>query len=395
MLPDILKLGLLFGAGVPDPDLLVWIGQMAHVQVVGQSRDPTDYLAQKPELRPDVLLVHMGSDGVLPEWLDGLTSGLPQTAVLLCSPRLEPEFLLAAMRLGVREVLPLPLQIPDLEQALERVRHNRRRLSEVTGGVGRIVTITGSKGGVGATTVAVNLAVALSRAQKGRVVLVDLGRPYPDVGHFLDRESTYTILDLIQNQANLDQAFLEKTIQVLDKNLAMVHGMADFADLDAHSLEGLRKVLAILKAHYRWVVVDLGHWLDEVFLQVVQDSDVVFMLLSLTVPELRNLAHLWPALRNYLPTQEKVKLVINQYDRSNGLSPAHVEEVLKQKPFFRLPSEPQLVIEAINRGVPLVSVAPKSKLWLGLEKLAHTLSSHYYSEESPPAGKVRRRFWIF
>ncbi len=395
MLPDMLNVSILFGAGVADPAILGVMETLPQVQIVGQAQDPANVVEQQQGPAADLIMVYMDGDDSLPEWLESLTNSLPQTAVLLCSKRIDPEFLLTAMRLGVREVVPLPLDQEELEQALDRIRVSRRRLSEATGVGGRILVITGNKGGVGTTSVAVNLAVALARAQSGRVVLVDLGRPYPDVGHFLDRESMYTVFDLIQNQANLDRAFLEKTIQPYEKNLTLIHGIADFNDQDTISLEGLRKVLTILKAHYRWVVVDLSHWLDGLFLQVVQDSDLVLMLTELSVPDLRNLGQVWPLLRNWLPVKEKVKLIVNRYDRGNGLTLGNLEQVLKQKAFLTLPSDHQNLSEAINRGVPLASVAPKSRLWVGLEGLAGRLTNQLQAGERAGEAKPRRRFWVF
>ncbi len=395
MLAEILRISILFGAGGPETAFRELVEDLPQIHLVGQFQDPVDLLGQPSEKSPDVVMVYMGEDESLPEWLETLTAGLPQTSVLLCSKRIEPDFLLKAMRLGVREVTPLPVTRQELESALERIRTSRRRLSEATGVAGRMVAVTGNKGGVGTTSVAVNLAMALAGIQTGRVVLVDLGRPYPDVGHFLDRESMYTLFDLIQNQASLDKAFLEKTIQPYDRNLALVHGIADFNDQDAVNLEGLRKVMTLLKAQYRWVVVDLSHWLDDLFLQVVQDSDLVLLLLRLSVPDLRNLGQVWPLLRNWLPVQEKVKLVVNRYDRSNGLNLGNLEQVLKQKAFFTLPSDEQNLLEAINRGVPLVNVAPKSKLWSSLENLAQQLVHQFQPGEGASQEKSRRWFWVF
>jgi pilus assembly protein CpaE len=396
MSPDTLNVSILFGAGVPDSAFLGMMGNLPQVQLVGQAQDPANMLKQQQDMAADLIMVYMDGDDSLPEWLETLTTSLPQkTSVLLCSKRIDPDFLLSAMRLGVREVVPLPLDQDEVEHALDRIRLSRKRLSEATGADGKILVVTGNKGGVGTTSVAVNLSVALARAQSGRVVLVDLGRPYPDVGHFLDRESMYTIFDLIQNQANLDRAFLEKTIQPYDKNLTLIHGISDFNDQESISPEGLKKVLTILKSHYRWVVVDLSHWLDGLFLQVVQDSDLVLMLTELSVPDLRNLGHVWPLLRNWLPVKEKVKLIVNRFDRGNGLSLGNLEQVLKQKAFLTLPSDHQNLSEAINRGVPLASVAPKSRLWLSLESLAGKLTNQWQLEEGAGEAKPRRRFWVF
>jgi pilus assembly protein CpaE len=395
MLPEMLKVSILFGTGNPDPAVLELVENIPQVQMVGQSTNPEEFLEHKQGLAADLVMVYTDGDDSLPEWLETLPTSLPHTAVLLCSESMDPEFLLKAMRLGVREVVSLPLDQEELEKALKRIRASKKRLLEMSGVSGKMLVITGNKGGVGATTVAVNLSLALSRVQAERVVLVDLGRPYPDVGNFLDRESMYTIFDLIQNQENLDHIFMEKIVQPYEKNLALVHGISDFHDQDNINLEGLKKVFSLLKSRYRWVVVDLSHWLDELFLQVVQDCDQVLMLLELSVPDLRNLGHLWPLLRNWDQVQEKVKLVVNRYDRSNGLSLSNLQQVIKQKAFFTLPSDYQHINEAINRGIPLVGVAPKSKLWSGLEELAHRLVGQFQPAEGAGEVKPRRRFWVF
>jgi pilus assembly protein CpaE len=394
MVPDILNISILYGTGVPDPDFQKLLEDIPQVQMVGQAQNPEEVLEKKPGPVADLVMVYMNGDDSLPEWLEALTSGLPQTAVLLCSAKMDPEFLLKAMRQGVREVVPLPINQEELEAAFDRVRASRRRLSDATGAGGRILVITGNKGGVGATTVAVNLSVTLARSQPGKVLLVDLGRPYPDVGHFLDRDSMHTIFDLIQNQTNLDQSFMEKTIQPYEKNLALIHGISDFNDQDSIHLEGLRKVFTILKAHYRWVVVDLSHWLDDLFLQVITDSDLVLMLVELTVPDLRNLGHLWPLLRNWMQVKEKMKLVINRYDRGNGLNLGNLEQVLKQKAYFTLPSDYENVSEAINRGLPLANVAPKSKLCASLDGLVQQLLGQLQNGDEAREGRSRRRFWV-
>jgi pilus assembly protein CpaE len=141
-------------------------------------------------------------------------------------------------------------------------------------------------------------------------------------------------------------------------------------------------------------VVDLSHWLDELFLRVVQDSDLVLMLVELTVPDLRNLGHLWPLLRNWMQVQEKVKLVVNRYDRGGGLNLANLEQVLKQKAYYTLPSDYENLSEAINRGVPLANVAPKSKLCSSIEGLASQILGQLKVGDEGREAKSRRRFWV-
>ncbi len=374
MLPEMLKVSILHGAGISNPALLNLVENSPQVRMVGSGQNPEEFMRQQQGEAADMILVYMDTDHSLPDWLESLTNSLPKTAVLLCSERMTPDFLLRAMRLGVREVLPLPLNPEDFIESVSRVRAARKRLSDVTTSLGKMLVVTGNKGGVGTTTVAVNLAVAMARMQSERVVLVDLGRPFPDVGNFLDQDPVHTIFDLIQNQEDLDHSFMEKAIQPYEQNLDVIHGISDFQDQDNLNLEGLQKVFSMLRTTFAWIVVDLSHWLDELFLQVVQQADSVLLLTELTVPDLRNLSHFWPLLRQWEFVQEKVKLVVNRYQRGNGLGLGNLEHVLKEKPYFTLPSDFQFVNEAINRGIPLVAVSPKSRLWLRLEELAQQIT---------------------
>lgn len=395
MLPETLKVSVLYGTGEVDVAFAELLEKEPRVQIVGQARNPEEYFEEQQGKGADLILVYQDHDPTLPEWLETLTVTYPRAAVVLCAPRLDAEFLLRAMRLGVREVLPLPLSPEELAASVDRVLVSRKRLRELGTTPGHIIVVTGAKGGVGTTTVAVNLAYALAEVQDERVVLVDLGRPYPDVGHFLDREGQYTLFDLIQNQADLDQAFLEKIAQPYEKNLSLIYGVADFHDQENLDLGGLRKVFELLRTSFRWTVVDLSHWLDELFLQVVQDADLALMLTELSVPELRNLAHLWPNLREWQQVHQNLRLVINRYERGNGLGLNHLEQLLKQKPYFTLPSDYANVSEAINRGIPLAKVSSKSKLWLSLQQLAGQLLTQFHQAEEGKRTPVRKRFWVF
>jgi len=395
MLPEMLKVSILYGSGDIDPPFLELLHNDPQVQMVGQSQNHEEFIGQQQGKGADLIIVHMDGVQTLPEWLETLTTSYPRAAVLLCSEKMEPDFLINAMRLGVREVLPLPLTQEELDAVLSRMQASRKRLWEITSAPGKVIAITGNKGGVGTTTVAVNLALALAESQMERVVLVDLGRPYPDVGNFLDREAMYTIYDLIQNQADLDQAFLEKIAQLYEKNLNIIHGISDFHDQDNLSLVGLKKIFELLRTSFRWTVVDLSHWLDELFLQVAQDADLVLMLTELSVPDLRNLGHLWPNLREWQQVQQNIRLVVNRYEKGNGLTLSNLEQVLKQKPYYTLPSDYRNVSEAINRGIPLMKVSAKSKLWLSLEQLAGSLIGQLQKADDAKLASPKRKFWVF
>ncbi len=399
MQSEILNIGVLFGTGTPQPSFSEVLQTLPQLQVLAQACDPEEFLQQQSGgPAPDSLLVYLDGDHAPPEWLEHLTHTLPQTAVLVCSHRREPDFLIRAMQLGVREFLPLPLARDDLEAALERVRTAKRRLYAMPVTRGRIVVVTGHKGGAGATTVAINLAVALAERQSETVALVDLGRPFPDIGNFLDQEVRYGLTDVLQNLNNLDRDFIQKIVVPYESNLAILHGVS-IKHQDALELEGLVRILTTLRTMYRWIVVDLSHWLDELFSRVIEEADQALVLTELTVPDLRNLSNIWRVFREMpLGHKEKLKIVINRFGTNNGLTQRDLEGLISKPVFFTLPSDYQSVMEAVNQGVPLVKAAPRSKLWRGLYDLAGEilkLDPDVAETEPGNGSKPARRFWVF
>ena len=143
-----------------------------------------------------------------------------------------------------------------------------------------------------------------------------------------------------------------------------------FANKRASNWRPWSKIFTLLRSLYRYIIVDLSHWLDEFFLQVVMEADMVLMLTGLTVPDLRNLKRLWPALLEWYPERRKIKLVVNRFDRGNGLQLKDLEQMLQQNVFATLPSDYYAMMEALNRGAPLGLTAPRSKLWKGMKTLA-------------------------
>ncbi|MBM4283667.1 MAG: MinD/ParA family protein [Deltaproteobacteria bacterium] len=394
MTTESLKVSVLYGTGQEQPLLPAFLKDLPQVEVVTEAAHPEQLLAGEPVSAPDSVLVYLDGEQILPPWLTELTQKLPQTAVLVCSGTREPDFIIKAMQAGVREFLPLPLAREELEAALERVRTTRRRLQPVLVTRGKLVVVTAHKGGAGVTSLALNLGAALAELHGETVVLMDLGRPFPDICNFLDRESPYSIHDLVKNLSELDRDFMRKIVQKGDDNLAVLHGITDFHLQDSLDLTALDKIFSLLRGLYPWIVVDLSHWLDELFLHVLREADATLLLTELTVPDLRNLGNLWPTLREWPEIANKIHLVVNRHYKGNSVRVSNLEKLVRAKVFHLLPSDYEPLIEAINRGVPLGRVAPRSKLWTGIQEMSRLLSREILGEveEGKAAGRSWRQF---
>jgi pilus assembly protein CpaE len=394
---DQLTISILFGTGVQRPEIRAVLDKFPQLRLLGETTDPQSFVGQQKDGSPDVVLVEMNGESRVPEWLENLPREMPHTQVLLCSHSREPDFLIRAMQLGFREFLPLPLIQGDLEGALNRVRAARKQLMHGENRQGRIIVVTGHKGGVGSTTVAINLTQALVESTSARLALIDLGRPFPDVATFLDQESNYSIVDLVQNIATLDKSFIQRIMQPYGPRLSILHGASDFKEQDSIELESLERIFAILRNMYDFVVVDLSHWLDELFLKVVTESDMLLMLTGLTVPDLRNLKKLWPYTTDWYQDKRKIKLVVNRYGDNSDLQLRDLENILQHPPFATLSSDFPALSQCQNQGLPMMSAAPRSKLWRNIKELASKVVLELGDEEhgAEATASVKKKFWLF
>ena len=392
---DKLNISIIYGTGTPFAPLSDLLNNLPLVEITEQSHDVKEFLRKAPETPPDSVVVYLNGLTTPPQWIEDLCRKFPQVPVMACSEKLGLDFLMRAMQLGVREFLPLPLTREVLEGALQRVQLSKRRQA-ADHAQGAVVAVTGHKGGSGTTTIAINLAVALGELSRERCALVDLGRPFPDIGNFLDCETSYDLIDVIHNLESLDQSFFQRIMQPYGDNLDILHGISEFKEQSGLDLEGVVKIFSILRGLYKHIVVDLGHLFDELFFRVFQEADLVLMLTELNVPNFRNLRKLWPMLKDWDQGQKKLKVVVNRYDKGNDLAMGELEGIMAEPPLAILANDYRPLLEAINRGVPLAKVGPRSKLYLGLKDVAQKIIRLHGGEEKCANAAVgRRRFWIF
>jgi len=325
-----------------------------------------------------LVLVELNGQSAIPAWLNGLVEGLPQSKVLVCSQSRDPDFLIQVLRSRAGGFIPLPLQQDELRPIFEQIKVERAQQAEVS--QSQIVAVTGTKGGVGTTSVAVNLAVALAEILGGGVVLVDLARPFPHVGQFLDFKTSHSIRELAESSEKLDSLYIQKVIQKHKSGLDVVLGPQPFSldsspskfatILEPRPIGGVFKAL---QSYYSWILVDLGAWLDPFYFQMLQKTNQVLLVTELTVPDLRNLRiirALWPEWDLDVST---MKVVVNRFMKDYHLGLKEVETACFRPAFFTLPPDQEALREAINQGVPLGDLAPRSKLWRKLRDLATAL----------------------
>jgi pilus assembly protein CpaE len=349
-----------------DEELILRVKQAADgdVHVLPPGRLPGDPARLFEQLLdgelPDVLLI--GPQAPAPDVLtlsarlDVQSPGI--SVVLMADP--SPEMLQAAMRAGIRDVLPASADIPEIRAAVERAgqaANGRRRVlrpvEETARYTGRVITIASPKGGVGKTTVSTNLAIGLTAAAPQSTVLVDLDVQFGDVASALSMVPEYTLPDVVRGPASEDTMVLKTFLTQHPSGLYAVCGAESPAAGDTVRGEDVTRLLASLAREFRYVVVDTAPGLSEQTLAALDRATDVVMLTSMDVPGVRGLRKELDVLRELCMIPAGRHVVMNFSDPKGGLSVRDVETTIGTGVDVVLPRS-SAVPGSTNRGVPLL-----------------------------------------
>jgi pilus assembly protein CpaE len=307
---------------------------------------------------------------------DTLRVTRPTVSVILIRRRVDTSVLAEALRSGMREVVD-ERDLTGLGAAVKRAEqvwlaiNGAGESSSVT--QGQVITVFSPKGGVGKTTLSVNLALALSRNGARKVCLVDLDLAFGDVAITLQLFPARTIADAVHLQSGLDYTVLEPLLtdyrDVLSALVAPVQ--PDAKDTIPAALVG--RLLGLLKSNFDHVVVDTAPAFDEYVLQALDETDELLLVTTLDVPTLKNVKVAVETLDLLNFPKPKRHLVLNRADDKVGLSPDKVESTLGMKIAAAVPTSSQ-VAHATNSGEPITIASPRHAVSQTLVKFASSLA---------------------
>src|ERR1700757_1353625 len=302
-------------------------------------------------MNPDVVLVDVPQDAPTPalQSIELLHQELAECAVFAVGSMSQPQLIVSAMRSGAREYIERPTTTTDLLEAFVRLSTTHRKLKR-DGPRGRVFTVVNAKGGSGATTVAVNLALALQAAH-GNVALVDLA-PLGHATLHLNMKAPFTVADAIRNLHRMDSSLLESFMTRDPGGLQLLAGANTPIPTEPSTAEFAR-LFEMLATHFRYIVVDASSRLDSATRLVGNLSETVLLVAHADV------ASLWSAARivQFLGEtngREHVKLVLNRFRKIPGFHESDAETASGASLLWRIPNQSFAVSAAIDRGVPLM-----------------------------------------
>ena len=304
---------------------------------------------------------------------DTLRVTRPSVSVILIRRRVDTSVLSEALRSGMREVVD-ERDLTGLGSAVGRAHQVWQALNGVStdgsdNARGQLVTVFSPKGGVGKTTLAVNLAVALTQGGSRTVCLVDLDLAFGDVAITLQLFPTRTIADAVHLESGLDFAILEPLLTEYRGGLSALVAPVQPDAKDAIPASLVGRVLSMLKSHFDHVVVDTAPAFDEYVLQAVDETDDMLLITTLDVPTLKNVKVAVETLDLLNFPKAKRHLVLNRADDKVGLTADKVESTLAMTVAAAIPTSTQ-VAHATNSGEPIVLAHPKHAVSQAVGKLA-------------------------
>jgi pilus assembly protein CpaE len=396
----------------------------ADVEVVGVAATGREAVQLARDLQPNIVMMDINMpdmDGITA--VEMITRDVPIAQVIMMSVQSEADYLRRSMLAGARDFLTKPFTSEDLVSTIRRVhRMGQTRAATLAaaappaaqpqaggkggsavaarpGKEGAVIVVFGPKGGIGTTTLAVNLAVALhQRPEAGRTILVDASLQFGDVGVFLNLPPNRNITDLCATIEDLDPDSIDTSAIAHASGIKVLLAPPRPEMADLVSPDFLKRILEELRRQYDFVVVDTATVINDAVLTALDLADRIVLVATPDIPSIKN-ARLFFEITdalNYSPN--KIMLVINKVDRRSGITAQMIEDNIKHQVVGQIPLDEILVLTSINRGVPLMVDQRVKPIGQAIQQLADRVAAEFRraaEAAAGPAEDARKRTGLF
>lgn len=328
------------------------------------------------QTHPDIGVVALDSNTAKGlELVERLGQASPDCAIIVIASTTDGQVILQAMRAGAKEFLSLPLKLQDVLDALGRISERKFGKGESKARGSTVIAVAGATGGVGTTSLSVNLGCALAKDPKKSVALIDLDLCLGDADVFLDSIPDYTLVDVSQNVSRLDFSLLKRSLTKHSSGLYLLPRPVQMEDMSLITPDDLQRVIGLMKATFSHLVIDLSKGYTANDMVALQMANHILLVTQLDLPCLRNVVRLLTSFKENKELSEKIKIVINRAGLDTGaITLKKAQETIGREIFWQIPNDYRTMVEVRNNGVPLVEQAPKAAVTQSVLGLAEALT---------------------
>lgn len=340
------------------------------IEVIGEAVNGEEAVFITKEARPDIVLMDINMpvmDGI--KATEQITLNVPETAVIIMSVQGENEYLRKAMSAGAREFISKPFSSDELVRTITNTYDMQLKRREVTSAgktveevKSKIITVFSTKGGVGKTTIASNLAVSIARSSKKRVALVDLDLQFGDVAVMLNVSVKNTISDLIKEVNQMDSDSISDYMVTHFSGVRVLPAPIKPEYAEYITSAHVEKILQVLKESYHYIIIDTSASFHETVLTSLDMSDRIFFISTLDLPTIKNVKSGMDVMESLHYPQDKISIILNKASEQFGIKYKDFENTIKHPIWSYIPEDSQTVVSSANKGFPFVMTRTETKV---------------------------------
>ena len=340
------------------------------IEVIGEAVNGEEAIFMAREARPDVVLMDINMpvmDGI--RATEEIALNIPESTVIIMSVQGENEYMKKAMSAGARDFLIKPFSGDELVKTVRKTYESECKRREKNVGAkpaeevkSTVVTVFSTKGGVGKTTIASNLAVSIARATKKRVALLDLDLQFGDVAIMLNVSVKNTISDLIKEVNQLDPDMMEEYMVTHFSGVKVLPAPIKPEYAEYITASHVEKIINTLKSYYHYIIVDTSASFHETVLASLDMSDRILFVSTLDLPTIKNIKAGLDVMETLRYPKEKINIILNKASEQFGIKYKDFENTLKYPIWSYVPEDSQTVITSANKGFPFVMTRTETKV---------------------------------
>jgi pilus assembly protein CpaE len=366
-----LTVAIVSGDTASSAQIVAALQQTGIVKSIKEWTIPGTRVPDTPEGVPDFVLLDLGRDtGPFFRFAAHLRRIRPATRLIAVSAALPPtqQLLLEAMRSGVQEFIPLPISMDTLKEMLsrwvkeldipDRPSHNK------------VIVVMGSKGGVGTTTVAVNLGVQLSVFARKRVVLLDFARPLGNAHLLLDLRPKFGVRDAVDNLERLDSHLLGGLLTQHSTKMEILAGATQPEEWQTIAVPPLERIVNVAQNNFDVVLVDMGSQFSTDWSAILKMTRMILIIAEANVPSLWTLQRRLVALTGFGIEPDRVKIILNRWHKGDEEIMKGIHKDINRPVFACIPNDFRKASTSVNLGTPLLENGHNNGLSLRYRQMA-------------------------